>query len=72
MVEAGFVQLKLKRVYAVCEVGHAASGRVLEKAGLRYKGVLERYYESKGRWWNMNLYELFWDEWEANRQALLA
>jgi ribosomal-protein-alanine N-acetyltransferase len=34
MVEAGFEQLQLERIYAVCEVGHVASARVLEKVEL--------------------------------------
>ena len=67
MVQAGFERLKVERIYAVCEVAHCASARVLEKVGLRWVRTEIRYYEAKGRWWDMELYELWRAEWEANR-----
>jgi [ribosomal protein S5]-alanine N-acetyltransferase len=65
LVRAGFEELRLERIFSVCDIGHAASGRVLEKAGMRHKGVLERYYEAKGRWWDMHLYEIHRSEWNS-------
>lgn len=42
MVELGKT-LGLARVEAQCHVAHAASARVLEKAGMAFEGVLRRY-----------------------------
>ena len=67
MVQAGFDQLKVERIYAICEVGYQASARVLEKAGLRWTRTQARYYEAKGRWWDMELYELWRADWERTR-----
>jgi ribosomal-protein-alanine N-acetyltransferase len=63
LVEAGFEQLGLARIFAVCEVNHTTSAHVLEKAGLTRTAVLERYREAKGRWWDMYLYELKRSDW---------
>jgi [ribosomal protein S5]-alanine N-acetyltransferase len=65
MVDAGFVQLRLERIFATCAVEHRVSARVLEKAGLRRRTVLHRYKEAKGRWWDMGLYELTRADWQA-------
>jgi [ribosomal protein S5]-alanine N-acetyltransferase len=65
MVEVGFAQLDLHRIYATCDVANTASARVLEKAGLRHRAVLHRHKEAKGRWWDMHLYELRREEWSA-------
>jgi GrpB-like predicted nucleotidyltransferase (UPF0157 family)/RimJ/RimL family protein N-acetyltransferase len=58
LMRAGFEQLELARIYSLCAVDHPASARVLEKAGLRFVGIVERCREAKGRWWDMRLYEL--------------
>jgi [ribosomal protein S5]-alanine N-acetyltransferase len=65
LAQAGFEHLGLERIFAICEVSHTASARVLMKAGLRRAGTLERYREAKGRWWDMDLYELQRDAWLA-------
>jgi RimJ/RimL family protein N-acetyltransferase len=63
LVAAGFEQLALERIFAICEVSHTASARVLEKAGLHYVRTLERYRQAKGRWWDMKLYEILRADW---------
>jgi RimJ/RimL family protein N-acetyltransferase len=63
MVRAGFEQLGLERIYGVCEFSHAAPSRVLEKAGFRWAQTVPRYYEAKGRWWAMHIYEIRRAEW---------
>jgi RimJ/RimL family protein N-acetyltransferase len=65
MVRAGFEQLRLERIFAMCDVSHDASRRVLEKAGLRSKGVVSGARQAKGRSWDMWLYELLREEWLA-------
>ena len=64
MVNAGFAQLQLERIFATCAVAHGASARVLEKAGLRRRTVLHRYKEAKGRWWDMWLYDVTRADWQ--------
>ncbi len=66
MVHAGFEQLALERVFAMCELSHKGSQRVLEKAGLRPKTIVKAAREAKGRWWDMWLYELLRHEWRSS------
>ena len=65
MVNAGFAQLRLERIYAMCEAGHAASARVLEKAGLRWVRSVTHAHQAQGRWWDMELFELRRAEWKS-------
>lgn len=37
--------LRVRRLYAVCHVEHAASAHVLEKCGFTFEGILRRYAE---------------------------
>ena len=67
MVNAGFAQLRLERIYAMCEAGHAASGRVLEKAGLRRIRTIAGERRAQGRWWDMELFELHRSEWKTSQ-----
>ena len=63
LVLAGFNELKLQRIYAICDVNNQASIRVLEKAGLKREALLENYKEAKGRWWNVYFYALSRADW---------
>jgi RimJ/RimL family protein N-acetyltransferase len=53
LLHAGFAQLDLQRVFAICDIHHLASVRVLEKAGLRRETTLYDYREAKGRSWDV-------------------
>ena len=48
MVRAGFEQLGLTRIFSTCDVANAASGRVLEKAGLARIATLDRHKYRSG------------------------
>lgn len=63
LLRAGFEQLGLQRIFALCAVQHRASARVLEKAGLRRETTLYGYTEAKGRSWDMARYALTDHEW---------
>lgn len=67
MVRAGFEYLRLERIYGICEISHVASGRVLEKAGLRRVQTVRRYREAKGRCWDVCIYQVLRAEWDAAR-----
>lgn len=43
MIDYGFSELGLKRIQAYHAVENPASGRVLEKAGMRYEGTMRLY-----------------------------
>jgi RimJ/RimL family protein N-acetyltransferase len=48
VLEWALSQESIRRVSAVCEVGNAASARVLEKLGAQRKGTLRRWMRHAG------------------------
>jgi ribosomal-protein-alanine N-acetyltransferase len=67
MVDFGFGELGLHRVWAACVPENAASRRVMEKLGMRLEGRLRETQQYKGRWWDTLVYGLLEEEWRADR-----
>jgi RimJ/RimL family protein N-acetyltransferase len=65
LVERGFSDLGLHRIFATCDRENHASRRVLEKAGLLFESTLIRHKFAKSRWWNSELYALTRKHWSA-------
>lgn len=58
LIQFGFTKLKLHRLWATCDQKNRASARVLEKAGLRYEGLMRENMMLKKRWRDTRLYAL--------------
>jgi RimJ/RimL family protein N-acetyltransferase len=69
LLDAGFAELGLTRIFATCDVANLASARVLERIGLRRRGILRRHREAKGRWWDMLLFDSTALEWRTRPQT---
>jgi [ribosomal protein S5]-alanine N-acetyltransferase len=65
MLDWGFRELDLHRVWAHCLAENVASARVLEKLGMRGEGRLRRHEQLKGRWWDVLHFGILREEWEA-------
>ena len=63
VVDFGFRELELHRISSWCIADNAASGRVLERVGLRLEGRLREHEYFKGRWWDTLFYGLLESEW---------
>jgi [ribosomal protein S5]-alanine N-acetyltransferase len=63
LVDIGFSQLMLQRVWATVHPENAASIRVLEKAGLSYEGRLRDYRRVPGGWQDSLLYAATRSDW---------
>ena len=61
----GFGELGLERIQAEHFGGNRASGRVLEKAGMRYEGCSRRAFLKGGTRHDVHLYGALRDEWSA-------
>ena len=59
----GFSQMGLHRISAWCIADNTGSARVLEKLGMRQEGRLREHDYFKGRWWDILLYAILYDEW---------
>lgn len=60
-----FDQMHLHRVEAQHELDNPASGRVMEKCGMRYEGTLRGRIYNKGRFSDVALYAMLRDDWQA-------
>lgn len=68
LVQFGFDQLGLHRIWSWCIADNLASARVLEKLGMRREGRLRENEYFKGRWWDTLLYGMLEHEWQARRK----
>ena len=55
-VDYGFGTLKLRRIYASCVTQNAASGRVLQKIGMRHEGCQRQHICKWGVFHDLDLY----------------
>jgi RimJ/RimL family protein N-acetyltransferase len=69
IVQFGFSELHLHRVWSCCVADNVGSARVLEKLGMRQEGRLRENEFYKGRWWDSLMYAILEDEWEANQNV---
>jgi RimJ/RimL family protein N-acetyltransferase len=65
MLEFGFGELKLHRVWSICLAENEASWRVMERAGLRREGLLQGNVWLRDRWWDTLVYAITADEWRV-------
>jgi ribosomal-protein-alanine N-acetyltransferase len=63
MVQFGFTDLRLHRIWSWCIADNVGSARVLEKLGMRLEGRLRDKEYFKGRWWDHLLFAILEDEW---------
>jgi [ribosomal protein S5]-alanine N-acetyltransferase len=63
LIDFGFSQLGLHRIFARYHPDNQASARVMEKAGMRYEGVLRESMFVKGAWWDFGQYAVLSKEW---------
>jgi RimJ/RimL family protein N-acetyltransferase len=64
LLEFGFTQLNLHRIFATCDPANVASARVLEKIGMQREGHLRQHKWAKGAWRDSFLYAILDYEWK--------
>ena len=63
VLRAGFTQLGLHRIEAQHEVDNPASGRVMQKCGMRYEGCVRGRLYNKGRYVDVALYAILREDY---------
>jgi ribosomal-protein-alanine N-acetyltransferase len=63
IVQFGFAELRVHRIWAWCIADNVASIRVLEKLGLKLEGRLRDKEYFKDRWWDTLVYAILEDDW---------
>jgi RimJ/RimL family protein N-acetyltransferase len=64
-LELGFQGLGLHRISAFCSTQNGASGRVLEKVGMRQEGLLRSHLMVHGQWHDSLAFAILEDEWKS-------
>ena len=65
----GFGDLDLNRIFAQHLVRNPASGRVMQKAGMRHEARLRQHINKWGRFEDIDLYGILVDEWRILEPA---
>jgi RimJ/RimL family protein N-acetyltransferase len=63
LLDAGFGQLGLHRVFATCDARNTGSWRVMEKLGMRREGLLRKDRQIRGEWRDTFVYAVLAEEW---------
>ena len=58
VLEYGFIQLKLHRIYAFYTKGNEASGKIMRKLGMQYEGRLKDHIKKDGIFQDLELYAI--------------
>jgi [ribosomal protein S5]-alanine N-acetyltransferase len=67
LLRFGFEALELNRIYAVHLVRNPASGRVMQKAGMRYEGTLRQHVRKWDVFEDLAWYGLLAVDWRGDR-----
>jgi len=68
VIDASFRSLPLNRIEAQHDVRNPASGRVMEKCGLRQEGILRNRILNKGEYADVALYAILRADWEKDQR----
>ena len=60
-----FTALRIHRVEAMHECDNPASGRVMEKCGMRHEGTLRGKVFNKGNFHDVELWAMLREDWDA-------
>ena len=58
MIKHGLEDLKLHRIFATHFVGNDASGRVMQKTGMKYEGLLRQHVCKDGQYYDLIMYSI--------------
>jgi [ribosomal protein S5]-alanine N-acetyltransferase len=72
VVNFGFSELKLHRIYATCDALNFGSANVLKKCGMRQEGHFIQDKKVKGQWRDTLLFAILRSEWSQGKEELLA
>jgi RimJ/RimL family protein N-acetyltransferase len=68
IVDFGFSNLDLHRVWSWCVADNLGSAHVAEKLEMRCEGHLRENKYYRGRWWDTLMYAILADEWQMHKQ----
>ena len=70
LIRFGFQEMKLNRIEAVHFYGNEASGKVMQKAGMSFEGLLRQKMFVKGKFWDVKQYAIIKEEWILKKEGI--
>ncbi|RCX21091.1 ribosomal-protein-alanine N-acetyltransferase [Anaerobacterium chartisolvens] len=70
LISFGFKDMGLNRIEAVHAVENEASGKVMQKSGMKFEGVLRQRMFAKGKFWDVKQYSIIKEDWLAKKVDL--
>jgi len=67
LIDLGFEQLRVHRIWATCDTEHARSAHVLEKVGMELEGIMRDDTWLRGHWRSSRLYSILESEWNHGK-----
>ena len=67
MIRYGFQELKLNKIFAAYFARNAASGRVMEKNGMRHEGTLRQHQKKWNEYVDLEFYGILSEDWMSSR-----
>lgn len=65
VLQVGFNDLKLNKIYATHFLHNPASGKVMQKVGMKFEGVLKQEYLHQGKFLDVNRYAILKKDFES-------
>ena len=69
MMDFGFSDFRVHRIWATCVAENTQSAHVLEKLGMKLEGKFRENRFYKNRWWDSLMYAILANEWEAHKDG---
>lgn len=69
VIDYMFRNTDIERIDAFSSIENLASAKVMEKAGMRYEGLLQHYYKTRDGFHDCTLYRIIRNEWEQTYQV---
>jgi ribosomal-protein-alanine N-acetyltransferase len=66
LIDYGFNELGLHRIFATCRPENVGSAKVMEKVGMQREGHLREHMWHKGKWHDSYLHSILKHEWKIN------
>jgi len=69
MLRYGFEEMNLHRIFATHFANNPASGRILQKLGMRYEGCQRQHFRKWDQFVDLELYGMLREEWQISQEV---
>jgi ribosomal-protein-alanine N-acetyltransferase len=71
LLSFGFNDMELNRIEAFHAVENEASGKVMQKSGMQFEGILRQKMFAKGKFWDVKQYSIVKGDWLTKKEGTI-